>query len=56
MSEQAIARIFEEWKRRYLADPEGFMSHIETDDLVPEEYGVLAARYYIELVNEFADV
>jgi hypothetical protein len=41
---------FEEWKRRYDADPTTFMSCEEFEADPPKSYGEAAARYFIKLL------
>jgi hypothetical protein len=44
--------LFEEWKRRYDEDPEGFQSHEAFKSEEPQSYGEGAARYFIFLIDE----
>lgn len=47
--------LFEEWKRRYDANPDGFMSHADFDKDPPKTYGEGAARYFWALDKELGE-
>lgn len=51
-TKERLAEIFEEWKRRYDADPEGFQSHEAFQAESPQSYGDGAARYFLYLIGE----
>jgi len=48
----AIAMIFEEWQRRYQADPAGFLADDQAHALEPRTYGEQAADTFIRIGNE----
>lgn len=47
MEREEIARIFEEWQRRYQADPDAF--NRQGHALEPMTYGELAADTFIQI-------
>lgn len=52
-SEDAVARAFTEWDRRWREEPERFMSeaeHLLKED--PETYGEACAPYFLQLLRE----
>lgn len=51
LSREDMAAAFEEWKRRYDADPEGFQSDEDFKADPPQSYGEGAARYFIKMVE-----
>lgn len=48
----ALARIFEEWQRRYQADPAAFLADDPAHALEPRTYGEQAADTFIRIGNE----
>lgn len=52
MTQEQAAAIFEEWKRRYDEDPEGFQSHEVLVADPPQSYGEGAARYFLWLIAD----
>lgn len=45
----ALARIFEEWQRRYQADPAAFLADDPAHALEPRTYGEQAADTFIRI-------
>lgn len=52
MNEAELTAVFEEWKTRYDANPETYMTCAEHEAEPPKSYGQGAARYFLLLVNE----
>ena len=52
MTVEWAAVLFEEWKRRYDANPEGYMTCAQFKADPPQSYGEGAARYFFELDAE----
>ncbi len=52
IAEANMARVFEEWAKRYAADPSGFMAMCDADGNVIESYGQHCTRYFKELAAE----
>lgn len=54
LNEEKLAHLFTIWDERYRSNPQEFMSVVEhLLGNTPYEYGVGAAKYFIELYNEF---
>lgn len=49
MTEQDIARVFTEWLRQYLANPEQFSTVVEG---TVEEHGTRQAACFVEIARE----
>jgi len=62
MSEQAVAKAFNEWLRRYIEDPAAYEAEFNTVAAfraaeaagVDPDYGQRQAAYLLHLVNEVA--
>ena len=52
LSAVTLAKVFEEWKRRWDEDPDSFDSDEEFKAQKPETYGEGAARYFTKVVKE----
>lgn len=52
MTTEQLALVFEEWKRRYDADPNLFDSCEAFEKEPPKSYGDGAARYFEFLIDE----
>lgn len=55
MSQAWMAVLFEEWKRRYDADPDEFMNCNQFEADPPATYGEAAARYFWNLDHEMGE-
>lgn len=55
VKEARLAQVFEEWKRRFDADPDAFMSAADFEKNQPKSYGEAAARYFKWLDRELTD-
>jgi len=51
MTQEELAFLFEEWKRRYDADPNAFQSIPDFIKDPPQSYGEGAARYFLWLIE-----
>jgi len=55
VSERQLAELFNEWDRRFRADPEKFISEAyRLLKQTPETYGDACAPYFISLYKEMA--
>jgi hypothetical protein len=54
VTQAQIAAIFEEWKRRQDADPDGTMPIDDVLAMSPEEYGKVAARTFALIAVDLA--
>ena len=52
MTKEYLTLLFEEWKRRYDANPEAYQSCEAFKNDPPESYGEGAATYFLWLANE----
>ena len=52
MKKPALADVFEEWKKRFDADPNAFQDCVDFKDQDPETYGEAAAIYFTWLEKE----
>lgn len=52
MTQEMIANMFEEWKRRYDLDPAAFQDHAAWLAERPLSYGERAAEYFMDLLYE----
>lgn len=52
VNEAQLANIFAEWRRRYEADPDSFMTEMEMLASGPNSYGEACARYFLRLAKE----
>lgn len=51
-SQQRLARIFNEWARRYAEDPDSFGPILDADGRPVTDYGEQAAAYFQQIANE----
>ena len=52
LGQEDLAKVFEEWKRRWDEDPDSFESDEEFKAQKPETYGEGAARYFTRVVKD----